>query len=63
MILQMSAEVMADQGLPVRLVRGGLSSVPDGVTGTLPFMYARYGIGRDELAATAERAIRAIDSV
>ena len=59
----LAAELIAELGLPVRLVRCGLSKVPDGVTGTLPFMYSRYGIGRDELAATAEHAIRALGIV
>jgi len=58
----LAAEVIAERGLPVRLVRCGLSEIPDGVTGTLPFMYARHGIGRNQLAATAERAVRALES-
>lgn len=54
----LAAELIADHGLPIRLVRTGLDRVPDGVTGSLPFMYDRYGIDRHALAATAESALR-----
>jgi transketolase len=55
----LAAEVIAEHGVPVRLIRCGLDRVPDGVTGSLAFMYSRYGIGCDELVATAEQAARA----
>lgn len=54
----LAAEVIAECELPVRLIRCGLDRVPDGVTGSLSFLYSRYGIGRDELAATAAQAMR-----
>lgn len=53
----LAAEIIAEANLPVRLIRCGLDRIPDGVTGTLPFMYSRYGIGCNELAATARIAI------
>ena len=55
----LAAEVIAEYGVPARLIRCGLEKVPDGVTGNLSFLYARYGIGREQLAATAELAARA----
>jgi transketolase len=54
----LAAEVIAEHGIPVRLIRCGLDRVPDGVTGSLPFMYSKYGIGRNELAFAAESALR-----
>lgn len=53
----LAAEVIADFGLSVRLVRCGLTQTPDGVTGTLPFMLSRHGIGREELANAAVAAL------
>jgi transketolase len=53
----LAAEIIAGFDLPVRLVRCGLDRVPDGVTGSLPFMYSRYGIGREELAQAALSAL------
>jgi len=50
--------VIAGHGLGTRLVRCGLDRVPDGVTGPLAFMYARYGIGREALAKAALQAVR-----
>lgn len=53
----LAAEVIACHGLGTRLLRCGLDRVPDGVTGSLPFMYARYGLDREALAHTALAAV------
>jgi transketolase len=55
----LAAEVIAGHGLGTRLLRCGLDRVPDGVTGSLAFMYARYGIDRESLAGVALNAVKA----
>lgn len=54
----LAAEVIAGHGLGTRLLRCGLDRVPDGVTGSLAFMYARYGIDRESLAGVALKAVK-----
>ena len=56
----LAAEIIAVDGLPARLVRCGLDRVPDGLTGSLPYLYSRYGIGRAELARAATDALSVI---
>ncbi len=38
------AEVIADNGLACRVLRCGFKTVPDGVSGSLKYMYDRYGL-------------------
>jgi len=49
----LTAEVLAECEIPARLVRKGLSATPDGITGSQAFMYARYGIGSEQLVHAA----------
>ena len=47
------AELIAEEELPVRLVRKGICVQPDGITGRQAFMQARYGIAHAELVEAA----------
>jgi transketolase len=47
------AELIAEEELPVRLVRKGVSVQPDGITGRQAFMHARYGISHIDLIDVA----------
>ena len=55
----LTAEILAEQGVPTRLVRCGVASSPDGITGDQAFMYARHGIGPSQVADAARAAVRA----
>jgi len=46
------AEVIAENGLACRLTRCGISTRPDGITGSLKAMRERYGLSADKLVAT-----------
>jgi transketolase len=46
------AEVIAENGLGCRLTRCGISTPPDGITGSLKAMRERYGLSAEKLAAT-----------
>lgn len=47
------AEVIAERNLRCRLVRCGVHSLPDGVTGSQRYLYQRHGLSTDGLVATA----------
>jgi transketolase len=49
----LSAEIIAEGRIPVRLTRRGLAATPDGLTGNQAFMHERYGIGRAQLVRAA----------
>lgn len=51
------AEVIAERGIGCRLVRAGLRQTPVGVTGSRPYLYDRYGISPQKLAAAATSAL------
>lgn len=51
------AEVIAERGLPCRLVRAGLRVTPVGVTGSRDHMYDRHDLSAERLAATAAKAL------
>lgn len=50
------AEVIAEQGLPCRLLRAGVHVAPLGVCGTREFMHQQLGLSPERLAATLIRA-------
>ena len=52
------AEVIAEQGLNCRLIRCGVKSLPNGITGTQQFMNHLNGISREALVETAMGAMR-----
>ncbi len=54
----LAAEVMAEHGLGAHLIRCGLRETPDGITGSLEYLYSRYGLSAASLAETARRAIQ-----
>jgi transketolase len=43
------SEVIAENGLSCRLVRLGIKTLPDGISGSQAFMYQRHGISREAL--------------
>jgi transketolase len=47
------AEVIAEAGLPCRLLRAGLRSTPVGVTGSRDYLYDRYGLSAPKVAELA----------
>ena len=53
----LAAEVIAEHGLPCRLVRCGVRGLADGRSGSQAYMYARHGLSRDALAATVAAAL------
>lgn len=53
------AEVIAEGGLACRLIRCGIKTTPDGITGAQDYLYRRHGLGSEQLAATALEALRA----
>jgi transketolase len=46
----LTAEIIAEQRVPIRLIRCAIASSPDGITGDQAFMYARHGIGPAQIA-------------
>ena len=51
------AEVIAEHGLPCRLVRAGLRVAPAGVSGRREYLYERHGLSPRRLAAAGLKAI------
>lgn len=49
------AEIIAEEGMGVRLLRNGVTRCPDGITGRLPYMHARNGLDRTQLVHAALR--------
>jgi transketolase len=52
-----TAEIIAEAQLPVRLVRRGLTALPDGLTGSPAWLHERHGLARDQLVAVALDAL------
>jgi transketolase len=46
----LAAEVIAENGLPCRLIRAGVTAAPVGMTGSLGYMHDRLGISPQRLA-------------
>jgi transketolase len=55
------AECAAEQGLGCRIVRFGITGMPDGITGSQQFLYHRYGITPEQLAERIQRTLEAED--
>ncbi|MGH9319958.1 MAG: transketolase family protein [Vicinamibacteria bacterium] len=51
------AEVIAEGGLPCRLIRLGVREGPDGMSGSLPYLLQRHGLSRDAIVAAARKAV------
>lgn len=51
------AEVIAEEGLPCRLVRAGLRDTPVGITGSRPYLYERHRLSVAQLTSTATAAL------
>ncbi len=47
------SEIIAERGLHCRLVRRGLRSTPNGITGSRDYMHQLYGLSRDALVEAA----------
>jgi transketolase len=54
------AEVIAERGLDCRLVRSGVRSVSDGISGSQGFMHSVHGLSADALCATATDALEGV---
>jgi transketolase len=54
------AEVIAERKLGCQLVRCGVQTSPDGVTGSQAFLYQRHGLSVDSLVATGLATVREI---
>ena len=52
------AEIVAERGLPCRLVRCGIDSMPTGVVGNQAYLHERFGLSSEKLAATALKALK-----
>ena len=53
----LTAEIIAEEGVSARLVRCGVASSPDGITGDQAFMYARHGIGPAQVVDAVRAAL------
>ena len=51
------SEVIAERGLPCRLVRCGINTAVDGISGSRSYMLSRYGLSAEAVAAAALEAI------
>ena len=54
------AEVIAERGLDCRLVRCGVRSLPDGISGGQAFMHSLHSLSPDGLRATAMAALEGL---
>jgi transketolase len=52
------AEVIAERGLGCRLVRCGVDSLPNGITGSQRYLHHLYGLSAEKLVETAMVAVR-----
>jgi transketolase len=52
------SEVVAERGIPCRIVRCGVRSIPDSVSGSQQFMQQLSGLNADQIADTARNALR-----
>ncbi len=50
-------EVVAEHGIPCRVIRCGVHTTPDGVTGSQAYLHERYGISAKAVADTALEAV------
>jgi len=55
------SEVVADQGLPCRVVRCGVKTIVNGISGSQDYLYRTHGLSSDLLAMTALKALSEID--
>jgi len=46
------AEIIAENQINTRLIRRGVDSVPDGISGSQEYMYQKYGISHESLVKT-----------
>lgn len=51
------SEIVAEHGLSCRITRCGVTTTPDGVTGSQAYLHERYGISPNALALTARRVL------
>jgi transketolase len=56
------AEVIAERGLPCRLVRCGVRELPAGETGSQAYLLERHGLSAERLAAAAVEALERVDA-
>jgi transketolase len=56
------AEVVAEAGLPCRVVRCGVRTSPEGVTGSQRYMQHVHGLSSDRLVATALEVLKPIQA-
>src|ERR1019366_2932356 len=52
------AELIAERGLNCRLVRCGVNSLPNGVTGSQRYLHQLYGLSAEKLVETAMAALQ-----
>jgi len=52
------AEVIAERGLRCRLVRCGVNSVPNGITGSQRYLHQLHGLSAEKLVAAAMAAVQ-----
>jgi transketolase len=53
------AEIVAENGIPCRLVRLGVKEGPDGLSGSRPYLLRRHGLSRESIVAAATAAVEA----
>lgn len=54
----LTAEVIAERGLRCRLVRCGVHSMPNGVTGSQSYLHQLFGLSKEKLVETALAALK-----
>jgi transketolase len=54
----LTAEIIAEEGVACRLVRCGVDSATDGISGSEEFMNRKYGLSCEQLVATALRVLQ-----
>jgi transketolase len=55
------AEVIAERGLCCRLVRCGVDSLPNGITGSQRYLHHLYGLSAEKLVETAMAAVQGVN--
>jgi len=52
------SELIAENGLPCRLIRCGIKTIPTGITGSMQYMLRQSGLTSEQLAKTALEALQ-----
>jgi transketolase len=57
------SEVIAERGLPCRVIRCGIKTSPEGISGSQEYLYRTHGLSSKLLAMTVMQALREIEEM